>query len=555
MKFTADFETTTDPNDCRVWATGICTIDEKLQFFYGNDIDYFFKFAKKYPNSSFYFHNLKFDGEFIFVWLFEHGFKHVEDRKLLDEKTFTTVIADTGQFYSIQICWGYYKGKRECTMIYDSLKILPFKVEEVAEGFGLEISKLEIDYDEYRPPGHELTQDEIDYLRNDVQIMSEALQVLFAQNLTKMTQAGNALFDYKQIVGKKRFDASFPPPEYDSFIRKSYKGGWTYVNPKFQNQILGEGIVLDVNSLYPYVMYEKELPIGEGIYFTGRYTDDPLYPLYVQHFSCMFELKEGYLPTLQLKNNLRFVPNEYLSSSDGEIVELWLTSVDMEIFFEHYNPYFITFHDGYMFRSTHDAFKPYIDKWMEVKIESTKNDNKAMRTLAKLMLNALYGKFGTSPILCSKWPYYKEGQIKYKNSPLSSRTPLYIPMASFITAWARHVTITAAQSVYERFVYADTDSLHLIGTEIPKGLRIDGTALGAWKHESTFTKAKFVRQKCYLEEIKGKTAITCAGMPTSCYPYVTWDNFKVGTSYGGKLVPKHVKGGIILNETEFTIRG
>ena len=48
--------------------------------------------------------------------------------------------------------------------------------------------------------------------------------------------------------------------------------------------------------------------------------------------------------------------------------------------------------------------------------------------------------------------------------------------------------------------------------------------------------------------------ITCAGMPTSCYEHVTWENFHIHESFKGKLVPKHVKGGIILTDTIFTIK-
>ena len=70
----------------------------------------------------------------------------------------------------------------------------------------------------------------------------------------------------------------------------------------------------------------------------------------------------------------------------------------------------------------------------------------------------------------------------------------------------------------------------------------------------TFKKAKFIRQKCYLEEIDGEIKITCAGMPKQCYEYVKWDEFKTGFSCGGKLTFKHVKGGVILVETDFTIK-
>lgn len=76
----------------------------------------------------------------------------------------------------------------------------------------------------------------------------------------------------------------------------------------------------------------------------------------------------------------------------------------------------------------------------------------------------------------------------------------------------------------------DTDSIHTLLPieELSKFCDIDPVRLGAWKHEGTFTKARFVRQKCYLEEIENEVHITCAGMPKSCYDFVEWEKFKTG---------------------------
>lgn len=130
MLFTADFETTTDPLDCRVWACGICSIDETHSFKYGNSLEWFIEFAKNNTGSTFYFHNLKFDGEFILCYLFEHGYKYVTDRKKLKTKTFTTLISDKGQFYSLEICFNKNEYKTEKITIYDSLKILPLALKQ-----------------------------------------------------------------------------------------------------------------------------------------------------------------------------------------------------------------------------------------------------------------------------------------------------------------------------------------------------------------------------------------------------------------------------------------
>lgn len=554
MQYTADFETTTDPTDCRVWAYGICEIGNPDNFTYGNDIKGFIQWAIEQGKTTVYFHNLKFDGEFILCWLFENGFKYVNDRRDLEKNTFTTLISDKGQFYSMEICFERKGKEKKSLTIYDSLKILPFSVAAIAKGFNLPISKLEIDYNEKREKGHVLTKQEIEYLRNDVDIVARALNILFEQGLTKMTQGSNALFDYKRTVGAKNFSKWFPVPDYDYDIRQSYKGGFTYLNPKFKELDLKDGIVLDVNSLYPSVMYYQPLPYGEGIFFNGKYEKDKIYNLYVQMFTCQFELKPGYIPTIQLKNNLSFIPTQYLESSNGEDVTLCLTNVDLDLFMEHYDVFNIEYHSGWKFKSTIGLFKDYIDKWNKVKMESTLNGNKAMRTLAKLMLNALYGKFALNPNVQSKIPWYDNGVIKYKLGEKETRDPIYIPVGTFITAWARYKTISSAQKVYDRFVYADTDSLHLIGTEIPDMLEVDPVKLGAWKHESTFTRARFIRQKSYIEEIDGVLNITCAGMPDRCYQYVTWENFHTGMSYTGKLGMTHVEGGIVLKDIPFSIK-
>jgi hypothetical protein len=51
-----------------------------------------------------------------------------------------------------------------------------------------------------------------------------------------------------------------------------------------------------------------------------------------------------------------------------------------------------------------------------------------------------------------------------------------------------------------------------------------------------------------------KLKITVAGMPSACYEYVNFRNFKVGASYKGKMQPKNVPGGVILQEVDFTIK-
>ena len=54
--------------------------------------------------------------------------------------------------------------------------------------------------------------------------------------------------------------------------------------------------------------------------------------------------------------------------------------------------------------------------------------------------------------------------------------------------------------------------------------------------------------------MEGKLNVTCAGMPANLHSQVTFENFMEGAKYGGKLRPVHTAGGIVLDETEFTVR-
>lgn len=575
-KFTADFETTVDELDCRVWAFALCEIGNTDNFIYGNNIEDFIKFCQhKRENYVLYFHNLKFDGEYIFNYLLNNGYECIKDKKERKDKTFTTLISDTGQFYSIEIYFDCHNKKHiNKVTIYDSLKILNFSVEQIAKDFNLPIQKLELNYKEKREIGHELTPHEINYIRNDVEIMARALHIMFNERLTKMTIGSDALSNYKEI--NKNFNNYFPvlPYEIDKDIRKSYKGGFTYLNDCYKEKETKSGIVLDVNSLYPSVMKYEKLPFGNPIFFEGKYEQDNLYPLYVQTLTCSFNIKDGKIPTIQIKNNLSFIPNEYVKSSNGDLVTLTLTNIDLELFFNHYDVYDITYHSGWKFRALKGLFTQYIDYWSNKKIEAKKENNDALYRISKLMLNSLYGKFGLNPDVRGKYPYLTEDKIvKYAMYPSETRNSIYIPVASFITSYARYKTITTSQTIKEYsinkynkdlYVYSDTDSIHCLfdnDDELKDIIDIDDYKLGAWKLESKFIKGKYLRQKCYIElGYDDKLNVTVAGLPKKLGKYITFENFNIGFTTENmnieekKLTFKHVKGGVLLVDTDFTIK-
>ena len=595
--YVADFETTTDENDCRVWAYSLCNIDDYTEFHYGNSLDGFMEFcANPKINYKLWFHNLKFDSAFILYWLEQQGFTWIADKKERADHTYTTLITDMGQFYNITIYFHTTKKHTNKVEIYDSLKIFPnFSVERIAEGFNLPIKKLEIDYKKFRPVGHELTPEEIDYIRNDVEIVARALKEMFSQGLSKMTIASDAMTNFKDHF-IKGFNRKFPvlDPEVDRDIRKSYKGGFTYVNDIYREKQAGEGITLDVNSLYPSCMCTPyELPFSRPEMFEGEYNYDPKYPLYVQSMICIFEIKKGKIPSIQIKNTLSFIPNEYVKSSNGLKVELTLTKPDLELFKEQYNITYIKYTGGWKFKKIIGVFDDYINYWTEQKIKAGKEGNKSLRQISKLMLNSLYGRFGLSGTCRQKCPILREdGTLAFPLLPKETRKTVYVAVASFITSYGRCKTIRTSQAIRDftlkkygedRYFYSDTDSIHANLSpedleELKETVQIDDFKLGYWAKEAEFTRAIYIRQKCYIEEVNGKVETTVAGLPKYLAPLITFDNFKKGFTTAGlsleemieiasnngaskeeirklhhKFRYKYVQGGVILADTDFTI--
>lgn len=576
--FVADFETTTDINDCRVWAYAICEIENQENIVIGTTIDDFMKWCEdRKENDTIYFHNLKFDCQFIIDWLFRNEYVHTTKPEEKATKTFNTLISDKGLFYQVEVIFKK-KGKKVNKVVFlDSYKLIPLSVDAIAKSFKLPISKLEIDYNAHNdlPIGSPLTLQEEEYIKHDVQIVAHAIRYFHSQGLDKMTIGSCALSEYKKLIKKKNFNLYFPTPKYHDDVKQSYRGGFTYLNPKFAEKTIGKGIVLDVNSLYPSVMYENYLPFGTPIYFTGKYEPDPIYPIYTQMIRCQFELKKDKIPTIQIKYGYTFRSNEYLTNSGDTEVVLCLNSVDLELFFEQYDVYNLEYISGWKFKATKGLFTEYIDKWSNNKIQAKKEGNHGLYLISKLFLNSLYGKFGTDTRVTSKIPYLSDdNQIHYKDGETEYKDGIYIAMASFITSYARRKTIKSAQRIMDnykegkskiQFVYADTDSLHCVSPnfELPEGLDIDPTKLGAWKYESKFNKAKFLRQKCYIENStedidndnpEFELKITVAGMPKDCHEFVNFNNFKIGASFKGKKQPKIVPGGVVLSEIDFTIK-
>ena len=114
------------------------------------------------------------------------------------------------------------------------------------------------------------------------------------------------------------------------------------------------------------------------------------------------------------------------------------------------------------------------------------------------------------------------------------------------------------------FLYADTDSIHLSRPAV--GINIDPKKIGYWDNEAVWTKARFIRQKTYIEYCvegnKKKWNVKACGLPDEGKNYIVAkyrkdliNVFKKGLTVEGKKLRRcQVEGGTILTLTDFSIR-
>lgn len=358
-------------------------------------------------------------------------------------------------------------------------------------------------------------------------------------------------------------------------------------------------------------------PVGEPTFWYGNYIPDEALSnnrYYFVRIKTRFYLKENMLPFIQIKNNLLYKGTEALETSDvynpkdgkyytqyidtkgnvqEAIVTLTLTMTDYELIKEHYELVDFEIIDGCYFRSAIGIFDNYIDKYKKIKLES----KGAKRELAKLFLNNLYGKMASSKNSSSKLAYIKEDKsIGFTTIISNDKKPGYIPVGSAITSYARNFTIRAAQKNFygkdkDGFVYADTDSIHCnLPHDKIKGITVHPKDFCCWKLEASWDKALFIRQKTYIEHTTHEDLepldkpfynIKCAGMPAKCKELflrsMTGDlaredeeltdeerdflsvkreltDFDVGLVVPSKLIPKRIRGGVLLTPTTYEMR-
>lgn len=399
----------------------------------------------------------------------------------------------------------------------------------------------------------------LDDLTDDLQNHCAARSIVLAQVIknillngnTKLTIGSDAVRQWTKLDGDHFPDMPRIDDELDSKFRYAYRGGFTWLNDKYSGKLLNHGYVLDVNSLYPYVMKECPMPCGLPIHSYDAPSDDKLY---IAHIIILHaSIKNNGIPCIsnmsKCSTTNSLICNEYLDEVDN--MEGWFTNYDIMLIYQNYDVDIQPI-EYYTFNKINGCFDNFIEHFYSIK----QNSKGAKREIAKLTLDSLYGRFGIKLGRHKTKPKLVDGILKFEDDVLlDDKTIRYLPIAIFITSIARYLVINTALDIIDDVVYIDTDGIHIVGDTIPDVFDI-GTGLGEWKVESEFIKAKYIGLKTYMhDEVDGSTVVKMAGAPTEVRNNINWTNFNNGTEVPGKILIKSLPGGYVRYKTKYKLSG
>jgi hypothetical protein len=308
-------------------------------------------------------HNISFDFRVL------KGFEELEKRGWLLYKFLSNNWVNIWKF----------KKENKKIIVFDSMNYFNVSLAELGKSLGIEKLKMPEDYSDINKWR--------EYCKRDVEILLYALKELLKfinendLGYFGYTLATQSLISFRRkFLNKKIYIRRIP--YIDEFERKAYYGGRVecfkigyFNNDNYYN--------LDVNSLYPYIMKNLEVPIRlVAIYdnidlrffkeLIKKYcliakvkikTNLPLYP-YKEDKKLIFPIGEfwTYLPTPELK----------IALERNEIVEV--------------DKVFVYLKDK--------IFEDFVNYFYSKRLEEKIKGNSGKSFFYKIILNSLYGKFG-----------------------------------------------------------------------------------------------------------------------------------------------------------------
>lgn len=336
------------------------------------------------------------------------------------------------------------------------------------------------------------------YAVKDAEICYKGAKMVYDEfGVFKTTSAGLAIRIFRGNISKR--------PEYnfcafkkfgvlnDNIIDKfrlGYHGGRTECFIRGVNVEDVEGY--DINSLYPFVMANKEYPFVMK-HYKHKYDVD------LDYFglaNCIVKVDDDF-PLLSTKKVLED-GIEKLVFPNGTF-QAWFTYAELQEMENSNTGKIEKVIESYEWQNNKEMmfqpFKKYVDYFYDKKIKAV-SEQSEKATLYKILLNALYGKFGEHGAVRF---LNMDGDFILSDNLAHDRKAWYhsVVLAAYITAYARIENWKILKNCNpQKLYYTDTDSFYT--SENLKNLVSD--KIGALKIEDSAKRGRacFIRSKFYM---------------------------------------------------------
>ena len=370
---------------------------------------------------------------------------------------------------------------------------------------GYECEKMvgDLDYSLIRHHETKLTEQELKYCENDVQIILNYIssQIDIYKNITKipLTNTGRVRDkmrkQFYQSEGKSQNkssrgkylrnrriieDLTLSPDDYKQ-LKRTFMGGFTHSNPYFTDVLLEDVTSYDLTSSYPSVMCAELYPMSRARKLDIK-TEAEL-DAHKETHCVMMRVKfkglrnvkkfESYISESKC---LRCVGGEYVNGRVFAADELIIDIVDIDFRIIRW----VYEWDSVEFTNVKGFVKGYLPKDIIVGILDMYEKKTTLKDVAgkeveylleKGMLNSAYGMCVTDPVkdehtFTEEWehePANVEEKIDKYNT--SKNRFLYYAWGIWVTAYARRNLWSAIMNLGSDYIYADTDSVKFLNHE------------------------------------------------------------------------------------------
>ena len=391
----------------------------------------------------------------------------------------------------------------------DSYILSGYSLEKLAENLvSHNIKKLvgDLDYNLTRTHITELTENELAYCNNDVEIVLAYINEQIEQygSITKipMTNTGrvrnfvkNKCYfteknhrksskgkyqRYKELMN----ELTLTTGEY-TMLKRCFMGGFTHASMLYSGKLLHDVASIDFTSSYPYVMLSEKFPMSKPEkvnptkeQFLKWVNDDNVGLMFVVRFKGL-QSKLSF-ETYLSESKCDVLENPIINNGrvfKADTVQTTITDIDFKILYKCYT------WDSIEIANVHKFYMQYLPKPILLAIVELYEKKTTLKDVSgkeveylvnKGMLNSVYGMCVTD-IVRDNISYEDDWQLekytiemmneqieKYNNS---SNRFLYYPWGVWVTAYARKNLWNGILEIGIDYVYSDTDSIKFLNYE------------------------------------------------------------------------------------------